>query len=181
MDLIVIVSLIILTLASVIFFNKLKNNRKNDSALRRRAVFNAVEMMTFTRLKEVLPEANVLAHVSFDALLTTKYLHTRLKYQKMFADFVVLDKNCKVIAIIALDDSNVIKRMKQQVYQDALLESAGYRMVRYSGVPEYQQLREDFLTEFIGMNQSELEHTINMGKSSDLYLDGIGNRIRVFS
>ena len=54
-------------------------------------------------------------------------------------------------------------------------------MVRYSGVPEYQQLREDFLNEFIGMNQSELEHTINMGKSSDLYLDGIGNRIRVFS
>lgn len=52
MDLIVIVSLIILTLASVIFFNKLKNNRKNDSALRRRAVFNAVEMMTFTRLKK---------------------------------------------------------------------------------------------------------------------------------
>lgn len=179
MDLIVIVSLIILTLASVIFFNKLKNNRKNDSALRRRAVFNAGEMMTFTRLKEVLPEANVLAHVSFDALLTTKYLHTRLKYQKMFADFVVLDKNCKVIAIIALDDSNVIKRMKQQVYQDALLESAGYRMVRYSGVPEYQQLREDFLTEFIGMNQSEQEHTINTGKA-DLYLDNAVSRFRIF-
>ena len=125
MDLIVIVSLIILSLFSVVFFNNLKNDKKNDSALRRRAVFNSIEMMTFTRLKEVLPEANVLAHVSFDALLTTKYLHTRRKYQKMFADFVVLDKNCKVIAIVALDDIHALKRMKQQAHQDALLESAG--------------------------------------------------------
>ena len=173
----IIASLITLILASVIFFNKLKNNKKTDSALRRRAVFNATEMITFSRLKEVLPEGNVLAHVSFDALLTTKYLHTRRKYQKMFADFVVLDKNCKVIAIVALDDINAMMRMKQHMYQDALLESAGYRMLRYTGIPEYQQLREDFLTEFVALHQPTEEHMINMGKS-DLYL---GHRIRVFS
>ena len=178
MDLIVIVSLIILSLFSVVFFNNLKNDKKNDSALRRRAVFNSIEMMTFTRLKEVLPESNVLAHVSFDALLTTKYLHTRRKYQKMFADFVVLDKNCKVIAIVALDDIHALKRMKQQAHQDLLLESAGYRMVRYNGAPEYQQLREDFLMEFTGMHQPEQEYTMSMGKS-DLYLNTV-NRIRIF-
>ena len=180
MDSMIIASLITLILASVIFFNKLKNNKKTDSALRRRAVFNATEMITFSRLKEVLPEGNVLAHVSFDALLTTKYLHTRRKYQKMFADFVVLDKNCKVIAIVALDDINAMMRMKQHMYQDALLESAGYRMLRYTGIPEYQQLREDFLTEFVALHQQTEENMINMGRS-DLYLDHLGHRIRVFS
>ena len=39
-------------------------------------------------------------------LLTTKYLHTRRKYQQMFANFVVLDKDYKVLAVMALDDIN---------------------------------------------------------------------------
>ena len=178
MDMMVIASLVILALIIGIFFNKLKNNQKNDSALRRRAVFNASEMMTFMRLKEVLPDASVLAHVSFDALLTTKYLHTRRKYQKMFADFVVLDKHCKVIAIVALDDVNALKRNSQCEYQDALLESAGYRIVHYMGVPEYQQLREDFLMEFSEMRQPAQENIMNMGKPNTY--SETGNGIRIF-
>ena len=107
---IIVASLILLAVVIGAAYKGLKNKQQADSALRRRAVFNSHEQITFTRLKEILPEANILAHVSFDALLTTKYLHTRRKYQQMFANFVVLDKDYKVLAVIALDDINAIKR-----------------------------------------------------------------------
>ncbi|MDM1757875.1 MULTISPECIES: DUF2726 domain-containing protein [Acinetobacter] len=145
MDLLLLVTLAILAVVSVIAYNGLKNKQKIDSPLRQRAVFNSHELMTYTRIQEILPSANILAHVSFDALLTTKYLHTRRKYQKMFADFVVLDHEFKVIAVITLDDPNVMKWMNTEQNQDTLLEMAGYRVIRYQGVPEYQQLREDFM------------------------------------
>lgn len=168
MDMMILASVVILAIVIIVAYNGLKNKQLADSALRRRAVFNSYEQTTFIRLKEILPEANILAHVSFDALLTTKYLHTRRKYQQMFADFVVLDRNCKVLAVIALEDINVIKRSAKYAYEDALLQSAGYRVVRYTGVPEYQLLRDDFLPEFSDMNRPHEPEEQNAGKF-DLY------------
>lgn len=168
MDMIIVASLVLLAIVTGVAYKGLKNKQQTDSALRRRAVFNSHEQMTFTRLKEILPEANILAHVSFDALLTTKYLHTRRKYQQMFADFVVLDKDCKVLAVITLDDVNSVKRSTSSRYEDALLQSAGYRVVRYMGIPEYQYLREDFLSEFSEMSRPQLMEEQTMGKF-DLY------------
>lgn len=164
MDILIVASLILFAAVIAIAYKGLKNKQQVDSALRRRAVFNSHEQITFTRLKEILPEANILAHVSFDALLTTKYLHTRRKYQQMFADFVVLDKDCKVLAVIALEDINAIKRTNQNTYKDALLQSAGYRVIRYLGIPEYQDLREDFLTEFVEMSHSHVLEEQMLGK-----------------
>lgn len=120
---------------------------QQDSALKQRAIFNINEQLTYTRLKEILPNHTILAHVSFDALLTTKYYRTRNKYRNMVADFVVLDEQQQVQAIVALDDPMVLKRFQQAQYQDALLSLAGYRVIRYDDVPEYVQLREDFLNE----------------------------------
>lgn len=122
-------------------------SRPQDSALKQRAIFNINEQLTYTRLKEILPNHTILAHVSFDALLTTKYYRTRNKYRNMVADFVVLDEQQQVQAIVALDDPMVLKRFQQAQYQDALLSLAGYRVIRYDDVPEYVQLREDFLNE----------------------------------
>ena len=91
MDMMIVVSVIALTIVMIVAYNGLKAKQPSDSILRQRAVFNADEQMTFARIKEILPEANVFAHVSFDALLTTKFPRTRRKYASMFADFVVLD------------------------------------------------------------------------------------------
>lgn len=123
------------------------DSKQQDSALKQRAIFNINEQLTYTRLKEILPKHTILAHVSFDALLTTKYYRTRNKYRNMVADFVVLDEQHQILAIVALDDPMVLKRMQQSQYQDALLALAGYRVIRYDDVPEYVQLREDFLNE----------------------------------
>ena len=161
---IIVASLILLAVVIGAAYKGLKNKQQADSALRRRAVFNSHEQITFTRLKEILPEANILAHVSFDALLTTKYLHTRRKYQQMFANFVVLDKDYKVLAVIALDDINAIKRSNQNTYEDALLQSAGYRVIRYSHVPEYQQIRDNFLIEFSDIKYAKQEQFADLGK-----------------
>ena len=41
----------------------------------------------------------------------------------------------------------ILKRPQQAQFQDALLTMAGYRVIRYEDVPEYYQLRGDFLRE----------------------------------
>ena len=121
------------------------STKQQDSALKQRAIFNINEQLTYTRLKGILPQSTVLAHVSFDALLTTKYSRTRHKYRNMVADFVVLDEHHQVSAIIALDDPMALKRLQNAQYQDALLTLAGYRVIRSEDLAEYVQLRQYFL------------------------------------
>lgn len=179
MDMMIIASTLILAIVIVVVYSGLRHKQQGDSALRQRAVFNSTEQLTFVRLKEILPEANILAHVSFDALLTTKFQHTRSKYQKMFADFVILDKVCRVIAIVVLDDQSTIKRVNEVNYQYALLQSAGYRVVRYTDVPEYQQIRESFLMEFSEMVEPDQEQLNVLGKL-ELYQERV-SRLRAFS
>ena len=131
------------------------DTRQQDSALKKRAIFNLSQQITYARLKEILPQHIILAHVSFDALLTTKYSRTRHKYRNMVADFVVLDEHHQVSTIIALNDPLVSKRSQNLHYQDALLVLAGYRVIRYDDVPEDYQLRHDLLSE------SSKEHWLN--------------------
>lgn len=143
MDLMIITSLVVFCLVMVLAYRQIQRKKQNDSALRQKAVLNSTAQLIFNRVKGALPRAYVLAHVSFDALLTTKYLHTRRKYQKMVADFVLLDQDYRVIAVLAIDDLNVMKRSKTAAYQDSLLEAAGYRVIRYIGIPESDQLCDD--------------------------------------
>ena len=146
-------SLILLCVLFMAWRGLENSTRQQDSALKQRAIFNINQQITYTRLKEILPQSTILAHVSFDALLTTKYSRTRHKYRNMVADFVVLDQSHQVTAIIALDDPMVLKRRQNAQYQDALLAMAGYRVIRYEDVPEYYQLRQDFLIEKFAYNQ----------------------------
>lgn len=147
MIMMIIASIVILCLVLIVAFGRLKRRQKKDSALKQKGVLNATQQLTLLRLREIVPHSQVLAHVSFDALLTTKYLHTRRKYQNMVADFVLLDRDFRVMAVIRLDDFNVMKRSKKSAYQDAILKTVGYRTIRYMGVPTLEQIREDFFDE----------------------------------
>ena len=181
MDMMILASICILAvILMIVAYKRLNHKQQSDSALRQRAVFNPYEHLTFTRLKEILPHYNVLAHVSFDALLTTKYPHTRRKYEKMFADFVILDNELKVIAIVAIGDLFSTKRSKAAYYQDALLEVADYKVLRYHTVPEYQQLREDFLAEYVEMGMFDGVEEDHLGKYP-LYPTSTINRAGMFS
>lgn len=152
--------------------------KQQDSALKKRAIFNISEQITFTRLKEIFPHRTVLAHVSFDALLTTKYSRTRYKYRNMVADFVILDEQHQVFAIIALDDPMALRHPQNAQYQDALLAMAGYRVIRYEDVPEYFQLRQDFLSEEPADFQLD-ELTEATIKKYDFYPNLGGKKIRI--
>lgn len=131
-----------------------------DSALKRRALLNSAEQLLYQRLHEILPNYNVMVHVAFDALLTTKLTRTRHKYQHMTADFVVLDAQHQVIVVLGLKLKDTVQsRLQSQLdYQDQLLLLAGYRVIRYAGVPDYQQLRADF--------HQEIQHNVGSMTSS---------------
>ena len=98
-------------------WKKLGNNSKpQDSALKQRAIFNLNEQLTFTRLREVLPEYIILAHVSYDALMTTKFNRTRHKYRNLTADFVILDQQHQILAVVGVDDPLILKRPQQTCF-----------------------------------------------------------------
>ena len=105
----IVIASILLGCMLIMAWSSLENNaRQQDSALKQRAIFNINEQRTYTRLKEILPGHMILAHVSFDALLTTKYYRTRNKYRNMVADFVVLDRDPLKVAADQLDDLKVL-------------------------------------------------------------------------
>lgn len=144
----IIIGSFLLLCTILMAYKRVQNSGKQqDSVLKQRAIFNLNQQLTYTRLKEILPENIILAHVSYDALLTTKFFRTRNKYRNLVADFVVLDQDHLVVAIVAVDDPMILKRPQQSQYQDALLTMAGYRVIRYEDIPEYYQLRSDFLNE----------------------------------
>ena len=125
------------------------NHRPSDSALKQRAIFSPQQQLTYTRLKMLLPEQHILAQVSFDALLTTKYPRTRYKYRNMVADFVLLDRDYHIVAMVTLNESHALKRLRNADYQDDLLKMAGYKVLRYQHVPELAELKRDFLNAHI--------------------------------
>ncbi|ENX40812.1 DUF2726 domain-containing protein [Acinetobacter courvalinii] len=139
------ITIVGLLLITALALRRLQQNRRQDSPLKRRGILNIAEQITLMRLQAVLPRHTVLAHVSFDALLTTKFAHTRRKYQGLVADFVVLDQQHQVLAIIEIADESYVNRLHQKHYQDSLLELAGYRVLRYSSIPTEQELREDLM------------------------------------
>lgn len=139
------ITIVGLLLIAALALRRLQQNRRQDSPLKRRGILNIAEQITLMRLQAVLPRHTVLAHVSFDALLTTKFAHTRRKYQGLVADFVVLDQQHQVLAIIEIADESYVNRLHQKHYQDSLLELAGYRVLRYSSIPTEQELRQDLV------------------------------------
>lgn len=144
MTYIVVGSLFLLLLMLLTRKSLLPKTQQQDSALKQRALLSVNEQLTYSRLKEILPDHTVFVHVSYDALLTTKFSRTRSKYRDLVADFVVVDALQQVVAIVGLDDPLSLKRSQKFQFQDALLESAGYRVIRYEEVPNHNQLREDF-------------------------------------
>lgn len=114
-----------------------------DSALKQRAVFSLNQQLIYQRIQQIMPDHVVLAHVSFDSLLTTKYPRTRTKYRNMTADFVILNQQNQVLAIIGFDEVYVAKKQINAEYEDDLLRLAGYKVIRYFHVPPLEQLLID--------------------------------------
>lgn len=136
---------IIVLLCFAIMMQKMwfKRVYPQDSVLKQRAVFSINQQLVYARLKKIMPEYTVLAHVSFDSLLTTKYPRTRSKYRNMAADFVILSPKNQVIAIVSFEEVNISKKQMDAQYADDLLRLAGYQVFRYFNLPSTEQLAAD--------------------------------------
>jgi very-short-patch-repair endonuclease len=97
----------------------------------------------YFQLTQAFPSGVVLAQVAFSALITSKDRATRNRFDRKVADFVICTKAFQVAAVIELDDSSHRGREVQDSKRDRLLESAGYRVLRYKTIPDIDKLRID--------------------------------------
>lgn len=108
-------------------------------------VITAFESKMFYRLKEAFPDHHVMAQVAFSALITNNNLKIRAKFNRKVTDFVLLDHDLKVTAIIELDDPSHIGKEADDAQRDAMLYEAGYRVFRYTNIPNVKSLRKDII------------------------------------
>ena len=110
-----------------------------------RAVVGKGAQPMYFRLTEAFPDLIVLSEVAFSALLWAKSTGTRNTYNRWRADFVLVDKAFRVVAVVELDDSTHQSQdaKVRDTARDVMLESAGYKVVRYRQVPDAVRLQRD--------------------------------------
>ena len=110
---------------------------KGAARIAARAPMTANELHFYGHLRAALPDALVLAQVSFGALLvplgvaegSSAWWAVRNRFGQKIADFVVLDLRGGVLAVVELDDRTHDQR--RDAARDAMLVGAGLRVVRY--------------------------------------------------
>ncbi|WP_195812383.1 DUF2726 domain-containing protein [Xylophilus rhododendri] len=98
----------------------------------------------YFRLTGALPQYIVLAQVSFAALLDAKDRTIRNTFDRKRADFVVVERSFRVVAVVELDDSSHDGRSAQDAARQRLLTDVGYRVLRYRGIPDVATVASDF-------------------------------------
>lgn len=98
------------------------------------------EQAMFWRLKETFPDAVVLAQVAFAALITSPFKH-RNRYDRKIADFVLCDPSMRVQVVFELDDVSHEGRGASDAAREALLTTAGYKVLRFPNVPNRDELK----------------------------------------
>ena len=125
---------------------KLQGDVETDSPKKEyyaRPVISHFEIKMFERLKKAFPDHHVLTQVAFSALVTSNYMATRNKFNRKVTDFVILNHHLDVVCIIELDDPTHAGKEKEDAKRDAMLEEAGYTVLRYTKIPSVRQLQKD--------------------------------------
>lgn len=149
MKTLIFLAVLVVIAAIVIAALKKKNTAEPTDAEereppKRKRLLTQREEAMYNRLTTSLPESKILAQVSFGALLSARSRATRNSFDRKIADFVVCDKSLQVQAVIELDDDSHKNRTEEDAARDALLKNAGYRVIRYTNVPDIDQLQRDF-------------------------------------
>lgn len=115
-----------------------------------KAILTANEQEFFNRLKSALP-FQVFPQVAMGALMepvgdrnSKEFWSARGSIAQKIVDFVVVDDQFKVLALVELDDRT--HSQTKDGKRDELTAQAGYRTLRYSSKakPSLEQLRQDF-------------------------------------
>ena len=110
-----------------------------------RKIISPFELKMFARLNEAFPAQHILTQVAFSALVTSDQYKIRAKFNRKVTDFVVVNPDMQVLAIIELDDPSHIGKEQQDAERDLMLTQAGYRVFRYTDIPTIRKLKQDIL------------------------------------
>lgn len=157
----VLLTIIIFAILSVLKKGESKNGNAKRSPIKGKRIITMNEQPTFIKLREALPEHIILAQVAFSAFMTAQGYATRNLFNRKVADFIVLDKTFNIVAIVELDDSSHKGKEKIDAERDALIQEAGFRVVRYKRTPELAQIHADFNVSKISLDQVSLESNPN--------------------
>lgn len=131
---IVIVLLVVLGLTILL---KLQSGGAGSDLYKSKPMMTANEQEFFQRLNTALPEHHIFAQVSLGALLqpnvkgdNRKYYSVRGTFAQKIADYVIADRDLKVVAIVELDDRT--HKSDKDGKRDAMLEQAGYTVIRWN-------------------------------------------------
>lgn len=121
-----------------------KAEAKDTPIVATKSVITMNEQPLFSKLKETLNDCHILAQVAMSALITTNSYATRNKFNRERVDFVVLNKNFKVMAIVELDDASHKEMEEKDKKRDERLAEAGYTVIRYKKTPTVEEIKNDF-------------------------------------
>ena len=140
-----IIFIIIVALAILTFAYQTIKPIKINGSFGKKTLVTKHEQVMFSRLVQALNKNDyiVFVQVAMGALLVAKNGENRNKFSQKIVDFVVTDKYLNVIAIIELDDSSHNGREKLDEMRDAMLKSAGYKVLRYTRIPNVDQVLKD--------------------------------------
>lgn len=112
-----------------------------------RPVATAREQAMFWRITEVFPHPDylVMKEMSFGALLEAQGGASRNSFSQKRADFVLLNRDFKVLAVIEIDDHSHKGKEAADQQRDNMLISAGYKVLRYPNIPSRDKLARDML------------------------------------
>lgn len=122
---------------------KSKKPRQQHTPIQPKAILTRREQQFFQVLAQALPRCYIFPQVSFSAILNTKGFYTRSQFNRKIADFVICNEQLGIVAIIELDDSSHKGREQQDAARDAMLNEAGYTVLRYAQIPESWQVQKD--------------------------------------
>lgn len=139
-----LIAIMVLAILSVLKKGESKNRNAKRNPIKGKRIITMNEQPTFMKLKEALPEYTILAQVAFSAFMTAQGYATRNLFNRKVADFIVLDKAFNIVAIVELDDSSHKGKEKFDAERDALIQEAGFKVIRYKRTPELAQIHRDF-------------------------------------
>lgn len=135
--------LALIVIGFVLLGGKDKKPKQQHTPIYAKAILTRREQQFFDVLQQALPQVYIFPQVSFSAILTTKGFYTRSQFNRKIADFVLCDSNLNIMAIIELDDSSHKGREQQDAARDAMLNEAGYPVLRYAQIPSSAQIIKD--------------------------------------
>ncbi|MDR2249150.1 DUF2726 domain-containing protein [Acinetobacter sp.] len=157
----IVIGIFLLGIIMLGILNVLKkgeNGKRNP--IKGKRIISMNEQPTFMKLREALPEHIILAQVAFSAFMTAQGYATRNLFNRKVADFVVLDKIFNIVAIVELDDSSHKGKEKFDAERDALIQEAGFKVIRYKRTPELAQIHVDFNITSSSLAQASIEPNV---------------------